>query len=60
MIIKVKYLKVNDEEGKFRYATPDLSEVGQFDYAESLPAIEKKIRDSIDIIFENWEDEEPD
>ena len=58
MIIRVKYLEANDLAGKFRYATPDALAVGQFDHANSLIEIEEKIRDSIVILFENWEDED--
>lgn len=56
MVIVVKYCEANDAMGKFRYATPEALAVGQFDHADSLEEIERKVRDSIHVRFEQFEE----
>ena len=56
MVIVVKYCEANDAMGKFRYATPDALAVGQFDHADSLKEAEQKVRDSIHVRFELFEE----
>ena len=56
MIVKVKYVEANDALGRFRYATPEALAVGQFDHADSLEEIERKVRDSIHVRFEQFEE----
>jgi len=57
MVVRVKYVEANDAQGKFRYATPDALAVGQFDHADSIEEIERKVRDSIHVRLELWEEE---
>lgn len=52
MKIRVKYIKVAEPGGNFRWWTPEMEEFGQFEFANSLEEVVQKAREQIIVQLE--------